>query len=232
MENIKENLENIRARIDAAAKRVNRDAKEITLVAVSKTKPIEMIEEAVLAGQTEFGENRVQELKEKHDHFGDRATFRQIGTLQTNKVKYLIGRASVIESVDSEALISEISRLAKKAGITQDILIQVNIGREMQKSGVMPEQLDALLDFASKAEGVRVIGLMAIPPKCEDPEESRPYFQKMYRLFIDIGAKNMDNIYMKVLSMGMTRDFEVAIEEGSTAVRVGTAIFGKRDYMI
>ena len=232
MENIKENLEKIKARIAEAAKRAGRSAAEITLVAVSKTMPIEDVEEAFSAGQTVFGENRVQELKEKYDHFEGKATFHQIGTLQTNKVKYLIGRASLIESVDSKELITEISRLATKKGVTQEILIQVNIGREPQKSGVMPESLYDILEFASKTAGVKVTGLMAIPPKCEKPDDVRPYFKKMYDLFIDIGTKNMDNIYMRVLSMGMTNDFEVAIEEGSTAVRVGTAIFGKRDYMI
>ncbi len=232
MGNIKENLEKIKARIAEAAKRAGRNAEDITLVAVSKTMPVEDVAEAFSAGQTVFGENRVQELREKYDYFEGKADFHQIGTLQTNKVKYLIGRASLIESVDSKELISEISRLAIKKGVTQDILIQVNIGLEPQKSGVIPSELNEILEFASKTQGIRVLGLMAIPPRVEKPDDARPYFKKMYNLFIDIGAKNMDNIYMRVLSMGMTGDFEVAIEEGSTAVRVGTAIFGKRDYMI
>lgn len=232
MEDIAKNIENIKARIKAAAVRTGRAPESVTLIAVSKTKPVEMIEAAVAAGQTVFGENRVQELRDKYDALKGRAVFHQIGGLQKNKVKYLIGRAALIESVDSRELVSEISRLAEKRGVAQDILIQVNIGREPQKSGVDPAEAENLVRFCSETPAVRVRGLMAIPPKCENPEDARPYFKEMYSLFLDIKSKNIDNIYMDILSMGMTRDFEVAVEEGATAVRVGTAIFGKRDYTI
>ena len=232
MEDIAKNLETVRAKIKSAAVRAGRDPGSVTLIAVSKTKPVEMIEAAMAAGQTVFGENRVQELRDKYDALEGRAVFHQIGGLQKNKVKYLIGRAALIESVDSRELAAEISRLSQKNGVTTDILIQVNIGREPQKSGVDPDEAENLVRFCSETPAVRVRGLMAIPPKCENPEDARPYFKEMYSLFLDIKSKNIDNIYMDTLSMGMTNDFEVAVEEGSTAVRVGTAIFGKRDYMI
>ncbi len=232
MEDIAKNLKSVRERIASAALRAGRDPGSVTLIAVSKTKPVEMIEAAMAAGQTVFGENRVQELRDKYDALGGRAVFHQIGGLQKNKVKYLIGRAALIESVDSRELAAEISRLSQKNGVTTDILIQVNIGRELQKSGVDPDEAENLVRFCSETPAVRVRGLMAIPPKCENPEDARPYFKEMYSLFLDIKSKNIDNIYMDILSMGMTNDFEVAVEEGSTAVRVGTAIFGKRDYMI
>ena len=232
MEDIAKNLETVRAKIKSAAARAGRDPGSVTLIAVSKTKPVEMIEAAMAAGQTVFGENRVQELRDKYDALGGRAVFHQIGGLQKNKVKYLIGRAALIESVDSRELAAEISRLSQKNGVTTDILIQVNIGMEPQKSGVDPDEAENLVRFCAETPAVRVRGLMAIPPKCENPEDVRPYFKEMYSLFLDIKSKNIDNIYMDILSMGMTNDFEVAVEEGSTAVRVGTAIFGKRDYMI
>ena len=232
MEDIAKNLETVRAKIRSAAARAGRDPGSVTLIAVSKTKPVEMIEAAMAAGQTVFGENRVQELRDKYDALKGAAVFHQIGGLQKNKVKYLIGRAALIESVDSRELAAEISRLSQKNGVTTDILIQVNIGREPQKSGVDPDEAENLVRFCSETPAVRVRGLMASPPKCENPEDARPYFKEMYSLFLDIKSKNIDNIYMDILSMGMTNDFEVAVEEGSTAVRVGTAIFGKRDYMI
>ena len=232
MEDVKKNLFETKRRIAKAAKRAGRNPDDITLIAVSKTKPNEMIEEAISAGQFIFGENRVNELKEKKDFFKERASFHQIGTLQTNKVKYLIGRCDLIESVDNTHLIDEISRLSVKKNVVTPILIQINIGREPQKSGVLPEDIYNVLEYAAKAEGISVKGLMAIPPKCENPEDVRPYFKEMYNIFLDIRAKNIDNIYMDILSMGMTHDFETAIEEGSTSVRVGTGIFGKRDYMI
>ncbi len=232
MEDVKKNLFETKRKIAEAAKRAGRNPDDITLIAVSKTKPNEMIEEAISAGQFIFGENRVNELKEKKDFFKERASFHQIGTLQTNKVKYLIGRCDLIESVDSTHLIDEISRLSVKKNVVTPILIQINIGREPQKSGVLPEDIYNVLEYAAKAEGISVKGLMAIPPKCENPEDVRPYFKEMYNIFLDIRAKNIDNIYMNILSMGMTHDFETAIEEGSTSVRVGTGIFGKRDYMI
>lgn len=223
---IAENVAAVRARIDAAAR-----GRRVLLVAASKMNGAERVREAVAAGVDACGENRVQELVEKNaQHAYDGAPLHFIGHLQKNKVKYLVGVADLIESVDSEELLALIDKRAEKLGITQDVLLEVNIGREEAKSGLAPEDVEKTIAFAAPLEHVRVRGLMAIPPAGASPDDSRPYFAAMRELFIDIGEKKYDNTSMDFLSMGMSGDFEAAIEEGANMVRVGSAIFGARDY--
>ena len=223
---IAENVAAVRARIDAAAR-----GRRVLLVAASKMNGAERVREAVAAGVDACGENRVQELVEKNaQHAYDGAPLHFIGHLQKNKVKYLVGVADLIESVDSEELLTLIDKRAEKLGITQDVLLEVNIGREEAKSGLAPEDVEKTIAFAAPLEHVRVRGLMAIPPAGASPDDSRPYFAAMRELFIDIGEKKYDNTSMDFLSMGMSGDFEAAIEEGANMVRVGSAIFGARDY--
>ena len=223
---IAENVAAVRARIDAAA-----GGRKVLLVAASKMNDAARVKEAVAAGVDACGENRVQELVEKNAlHAYDGAPLHFIGHLQKNKVKYLVGVADLIESVDSTELIELIDRRAEKLGVVQDILLEVNTGREAAKSGLMVEDLVPAVEFAAAKEHVRVRGLMAIPPVGETPEASRPYFAAMRELFIDIAAKKYDNTSMDFLSMGMSGDFEAAIAEGANMVRVGSAIFGARDY--
>ena len=200
-------------------------------MAASKMNDAARVREAVAAGVDACGENRVQELVEKNAaHAYDGAPLHFIGHLQKNKIKYLVGAADLIESVDSVELIELIDRRAEKLGLTQDILFEVNIGREGQKSGFLPEELPQALEFAAAAGHIRLRGLMAVPPASANPEDTRPYFAAMRELFIDIGAKKYDNTSMDFLSMGMSGDYEAAIEEGANMVRVGSAIFGARDY--
>lgn len=226
------NIEKVRTRINEAAKRAGRDPGEITLMAVSKTMPAEAITAAFDCGITLFGENRVQELLEKLPKLDMTGrSVHLIGHLQTNKVKYIIDKVDMIESLDSLHLAKEIDSQAKKAGRIMDVLVEVNIGKEESKSGVFPEDLPDFIDQLSQFNNIKIRGLMAIPPFNEDKEKTRPYFAQMRKLFIDIGTKKSDNMNMSILSMGMSSDFDVAIEEGSTIVRVGTAIFGKRNYV-
>ena len=223
---IADNVAAVRARIDAAA-----GGRRVLLVAASKMNDAERVREAVAAGVDACGENRVQELVEKNAlgaYTGRPLHF--IGHLQKNKIKYLVGVADLIESVDSEELLTLIDRRAEKLGVVQDVLLEVNIGREAAKSGLAPEDVVKTVEFAVPLEHVRVRGLMAIPPAADDPEKTRPYFAAMRELFIDIGAKKYDNTPMDFLSMGMSGDFEAAIAEGANMVRVGSAIFGARDY--
>jgi pyridoxal phosphate enzyme (YggS family) len=227
---IKNNIEDVRRRIAQAACKSGRRPEDITLVAVTKTMPASDAEAALECGIKVIGENKVQELLSKLpqlDMSGREAHI--IGHLQTNKVKMIIDKADMIQSVDSIHLLGEIERQAARAGRNMDVLIEVNIGEEASKTGVMPDKLGELLDAASGMEHIKVRGLMAIPPRCEEKELSRPYFAKMRRLFVDIGGKKTDNIDMRILSMGMSGDFDVAVEEGATMVRVGTAIFGHRN---
>lgn len=226
---IAENIDMVREKITRAAEKSGRKAEDITLVAVTKTMPASDVAAALRCGISVFGENRVQELLAKLpqlDMQGRQAHI--IGHLQTNKVKSIIDKADMIQSVDSIHLAAEINAQAQKAGLCKDVLVEVNIGGETSKSGVAVEKLQELLDGISSLSHIRVCGLMAIPPFCHDKEISRPYFAKMHKLFVDIGAKKTDNINMHILSMGMSSDFDIAIEEGSNMVRVGTAIFGKR----
>lgn len=226
MPSISENVAAIRARIEAAA-----EGRKVLLVAASKMNDAERVKEAVAAGVDACGENRVQELVEKNaQHAYDGAPLHFIGHLQKNKIKYLVGVADLIESVDSAELLTLIDKRAEKLGVVQDVLLEVNIGREEAKSGVAPEDVERMIEFAAPLEHLKVRGLMAIPPVAAVPDDSRPYFAAMRELFIDIGAKKYDNTSMDFLSMGMSGDFEAAIAEGANMVRVGSAIFGARDY--
>ena len=224
---IKEQLEEVRKNIEAACKRAGRDPKEVTLIAVSKTKPVPMLEEAYEAGARDFGENKVQEMKDKYN---PDYTWHMIGHLQTNKVKYIIDKVELIHSVDSFHLAKQIEKEAVKKSVEAQILVQVNIAQEDTKFGIDGPEVIALVEEISKLPHVHVRGLMTSAPFVDDPEENRCYFEKLHQLFIDIREKNIDNVSMDILSMGMTNDYEVAIEEGSTMVRVGTGIFGARNY--
>ena len=228
---ISENVAAIRARIEAAARDSGRTGEDITLVAATKMNDAGRVREAVAAGVDVCGENRVQELLEKQEqHAYDGAPLHFIGHLQTNKVKYLVGLVDLIQSVDSEALLREIEKRAAKLELTQDVLIEVNIGGEAAKSGVEPEKLNELLEFAARCPHVRVCGLMAIPPISSEKDGNHAYFCRMKELFVDIGRKKYNNIIMHFLSMGMSDDFEDAIRCGANMVRVGSSIFGARNY--
>ncbi len=227
---IQENLEEVRGRIRAAALRAGRKPEEITLIAVSKTKPAEMLANAYEAGQRCFGENKVQEILEKAPVLPGDIRWHMIGHLQRNKVRQVVGRTELIHSVDSIRLAEEIEKEAAKAGIVCEILIEVNIGDEESKYGVAPQDTAAFAAALAQFPHLRVRGLMTVAPYTENSEENRKYFREMKQLAVDIDRKNIDNICMDTLSMGMTGDYETAIEEGATMVRVGTGIFGKRNY--
>lgn len=225
---VAENLKTIRERVDAACERAGRRPEEVTLIAVSKTKPLSMLQEAYRAGARDFGENKVQEILEKYPEMPEDARFHMIGHLQTNKVKLVVGKAVLIHSVDSLHLAEKIEQEAAKRDLTADILLEVNVAREESKFGLMLEEVIPLLEEVKNLPHVRVRGLMTIAPNVENPEENRKHFKKLYQLYVDIKSKNIDNGTMSVLSMGMTGDFEVAVEEGATMIRVGTGIFGSR----
>ena len=227
---IVENLKDVEAKISAACARAGRDRSEVTLVAVSKTKPVDMLTEAYDAGIREFGENKVQEMMDKFEEMPKDIHWHMIGHLQRNKVKYLMGKACLIHSVDSYRLAEEISNQSVKRNITTDILIEVNIAGEESKFGTSGEEAISLVEEVSKLPNLHILGLMTIAPFVADPEDNRKYFRKIRELSVDIKGKNIDNVDMNVLSMGMTGDYEVAIEEGATIVRVGTGIFGERHY--
>ncbi len=228
---ISENVAAVRANIDAAALAAGRDPKEVLLLAATKMNDADRVREAIAAGLPACGEDRVQELLEKNEqgaYEGARLHF--IGSLQKNKVKYLVGLVELIHSVDSVELMREINKQALKRGITQDILLEVNTGGEDSKSGFAPEKLPEMLAAAAEFPAVSVRGLMTIPPICRRPEENLPYFQLLHQLFIDNGEKKYDNVRMDFMSMGMSGDYEAAIACGANIVRVGTAIFGQRHY--
>ena len=229
---VRENLIKVQQKIDEACERSGRDPKEVTLIAVSKTKPIEMIEEAIDAGKTQFGENKAQEMKEKYEALPKNLEWHFIGHLQTNKVKYVVGRAGLIHSVDSLHLAEAIEKECEKKDVHANILVEVNVAGEDSKFGIKPEETESLIRQIAKLPRVHVRGLMTIAPFVEKPEEKRPIFHKLHKLLVDISAKNIDNIDMNVLSMGMTNDYEIAVEEGATHVRVGTGIFGERNYAV
>lgn len=229
-ENLKKNLENVQEKIKAACQRAGRDAAEVTLVAVSKMKPLADIEELITTGQMEYGENYVQELCDKYEHVSQPVHWHMIGHLQTNKVKYIVDKTVLIHSVDSVHLAKQIEKEAAKKGVTAQILLQVNIAQEATKFGVDGDEVIKMAEEISHFPHVHIRGLMTSAPYVADPEENRCYFRKLHKLFVDIGDKNIDNVTMDILSMGMTNDYEVAIEEGATMVRVGTGIFGERNY--
>lgn len=219
----------VRAKIDETCVKCGRDPKEVTLIAVSKTKPLEDIEELIKYEVNDFGENKPQELKKKFDEVSVPVRFHQIGHLQTNKVKYIINKTSLIHSVDSYKLAQVIEKEAAKRDIFVDILVEVNYAGEESKFGVSKDEaLGLIKEIASSFRHINVKGLMTIAPFVDDPEENRPIFKGMHELLLDIKSQNIDNVDMSVLSMGMTNDYVVAVEEGATMVRVGTAIFGER----
>lgn len=228
---ITENLQDVEKRIVAACERVGRKREEVTLVAVSKTKPIEMLQEAYEAGSRYFGENKVQELVDKYEVMPKDIHWQMIGHLQRNKVKYIVDKVDMIHSVDSIRLAEEIDKEAAKKGVIVNILLEVNMAKEDTKFGLMPEDVMNFVSEIVRFENIRVQGLMTIAPYVDNPEENRKYFANLKKLSVDIAKKRVNNVNMSVLSMGMTNDFEVAIEEGATMVRVGTAIFGRRNYI-
>jgi pyridoxal phosphate enzyme (YggS family) len=233
MGSIAENIAQVRERIAKAAEKSGRAAEDIVLVAVSKTRAPEEIAEAIAAGARDFGENKAQEFKNKYEDVKDpRVNWHFIGHLQRNKVEYLIGKADIIHSVDSLRLAEEIDRRAGKAGVIMDVLVQVNAAREESKFGVsLADTSDLIREVSMRCGNVRVMGLMNIAPAANDPEEVRGVFRSVKALFDEIAANvRGDRIDMKWLSMGMTHDYEVAIEEGANIVRVGTGIFGERNY--
>ena len=225
---IRTNIEAVEERICAACKRAGRDRSEVRLICVTKTKPVEMLQEAYEAGQRDFGENKVQEICRKKPDLPPDIRWHMIGHLQRNKVRQLIGQTAMIHSVDSLRLAETISAEAVKAGIRIPVLIEVNMAGEESKFGLAKEDVEELVRAAAALEGIQISGLMTIAPYTEDPETNRPYFAGLRELAVDIGQKCIDNVSMSVLSMGMTGDFEVAIEEGATHIRVGTGIFGER----
>ena len=220
----------IKKRVEAACLRVGRKPEEVTLIAVSKTKPVEMLREAYEAGARDFGENKVQEILTKEPELPEDIRWHMIGHLQRNKVKYIVDKVYLIHSVDSLRLAEEISREAVKKQVEVNILIEVNVAQEESKFGTTVEETATLIREIATLPGIHIRGLMTIAPFVEDPEENRGYFQKLRQLAVDIGNKNIDNISMNILSMGMTGDYMVATQEGATIVRVGTGIFGERDY--
>ena len=227
-----ENYKEVEKRVEEACKRAGRKREEVTLIAVSKTKPVSMIEELLPLNVRDFGENKVQELTAKAEILPSALHWHMIGHLQRNKVKYIVDKACIIHSVDSLRLAEEISKAAQKKQVTAKILIEVNVAEEESTFGVRTSELLPLIEAISLLPNIAIKGLMTIAPYVENPEENRWIFQKLKNLSIDIKGKNFDNVTMDVLSMGMTGDYEVAIEEGATHVRVGTGIFGERNYTI
>ena len=232
MEQLKENLVQVQENIRKACENAGRDISEVTLIAVSKTKPVPMLAAVYEEGIREFGENKVQELTEKYEELPQDIHWHMIGHLQRNKVKYIVDKACLIHSVDSLRLAEEISQQAVKKQLEVNILVEVNIAREESKFGISKEEAIALVSEIAKLPGLHIKGLMTIAPFVENPEENRMYFRKMKELSVDITTKNIDNVHMDILSMGMTGDYMVAIEEGATMVRVGTGIFGERNYNV
>ncbi len=227
---LKDNLFDVEQRIQAACDRAGRDRSEVTLIAVSKTKPESDLQEIYDQGIRDFGENKVQELCRKIENMPKDIKWHMIGHLQRNKVKYIVDQVELIHSVDSFRLAEEINIQAKKKEIVVPILVEVNIAQEESKFGVSKEDAIELVKQIAALDGVQIKGLMTIAPYVVDSEENRGYFRKIKDLSVDIENENIDNVCMDIISMGMTGDFEVAIEEGSTMVRVGTGIFGERVY--
>jgi len=226
---IAENVKMVRDAISEAAIKSGRNPGDVKLVAAAKTKPAEMVREAVAAGVDAVGENRVQEMIEKHAHAAyTGAPLHFIGHLQSNKAGRIVGLCDLIESVGSKALVDLIGKKAVSLEIVQNVLIEVNIGREPQKSGVLPEQLEEILDYTSQTKGINVLGLMAVPPINEENERNCNYFDAIFQLYVDMSKKKYDNVSMCFLSMGMSDSYIDAILAGSNMVRIGSAIFGKR----
>ena len=227
---LQENLQQVEANICKACENAGRKRSDVTLIAVSKTKPVEMLQTVYDLGPRDFGENKVQEMCEKMEVLPKDIRWHMIGHLQRNKVKYIVGKVELIHSVDTYRLAEEINIQAKKQNVIVPILVEVNIAHEESKFGISAEDAILLVEEISKLENIRIKGLMTIAPYVENPEDNRLYFRKIKQLSVDITNKNIDNVFMEILSMGMTGDYMVAIEEGATMVRVGTGIFGERNY--
>jgi len=231
IKSIQNAIREVEDKISAACKRAGRNPEEVTLIAVSKTMPVEAIREAMECGIIEFGENRPQELRDKQAEITEPLHWHMIGSLQTNKLKYVIGKTVLIHSVDSVHLAQAIHEMSEKKGLITDVLLEVNVAGEESKHGIPPEELETTVRALTAFSSIRIRGLMTVAPYTENAEENRIYFRQMKQLMVDINSKNIDNVYMDILSMGMTGDFEIAIEEGATLVRVGTGIFGHRVYL-
>ena len=229
---VKENLAIVEERVKAACDRAGRSYGSVTLVAVSKTKPVRLVEQAYEYGIRQFGENKAQEMKEKYDMLPKNIEWHFIGHLQTNKIKYVLGRATLIHSVDSLHLAEAIEAECVKKGLEADVLVEVNVAQEETKSGIKTEEAEGLVKDIARLPHVHVKGLMTIAPFVENAGNNRMIFRTLKELSVDIAGKNIDNGSMNILSMGMTNDYEVAIEEGATHIRVGTAIFGERNIAI
>lgn len=230
---LQENYESIDKKITEACKRAGRNRDAVTLIAVSKTKPLSDIEELLQNTDAEnFGENKVKELVDKYEHISRPVKWHMIGHLQTNKVKYIVDKVCLIHSVDSVNLAKTIEKEAAKHNVVVPVLIEVNVAGEESKFGVSVEETEDLIRQIKDFPHIHIDGLMTIAPFVANPEENRVHFRRLKELLLDINSKNIDNVHMNVLSMGMTNDYEVAVEEGATMVRVGTGIFGERNYNI
>lgn len=227
---LSENLQTVEENIKNACIKSGRRIEDVTLIAVSKTKPVSMLQEIYNEGIRDFGENKVQELTDKYDVLPSDIKWHMIGHLQRNKVKYIVDKVKLIHSVDSLRLAKTIEQEAAKKGVHVDILIEVNAAKEESKYGFMPEETFEAVQAIAKFEHVHIQGLMTIAPYVDDPKENRPHFEKLHKLSVDIADKKVNNVNMSILSMGMTNDYQTAIECGSTMIRVGTGIFGERNY--
>ena len=230
MEQLSINLKNVEARICAACERAGRARSDVTLIAVSKTKPVEMLQTVYNEGIREYGENKPQEIRDKYPQLPNDIHWHMIGHLQRNKIKYIIDKVCLIHSVDSYSLAEAISHEASKHNLVMPVLVEVNVAKEDTKFGIMPEDTEEFIRSISILPNIRVEGLMTIAPFTDNAEENRVHFAALRKLYVDIKDKNIDNVNMCSLSMGMTGDYEVAIEEGATMIRVGTGIFGERLY--
>lgn len=227
-----DNYRQVLNNIQDACQAVGRDPKEVTLVAVSKTKPVEMLQQVYDAGARVFGENKVQEIMDKYDHLPGDIRWQMIGHLQRNKVKYIVDKVAMIHSVDSLRLAETIEKEAAKKAVIVPILIEVNVAQEESKFGLKPEEVLPFIEQIADFSHIRIKGLMTIAPYVDNAEENREIFRELKKLSVDIAAKNINNVNMSVLSMGMTGDYMVAVQEGATMVRVGTGIFGARNYAL
>lgn len=229
---IQENLKKVKENIEKSCAASGREREEVTLIAVSKTKPVSMLMEAYDCGQRIFGENKVQEIMDKYEQMPDDVQWHMIGHLQRNKVKYIVDKVAMIHSVDSLRLAETIEQEAAKKNVVVPVLVEVNVAQEESKYGLSPEEVLPFLEKVAHYSHLQVQGLMTIAPFVENPEENREIFHKLRKLSVDIREKNINNITMSVLSMGMTGDYQVAVQEGATMVRVGTGIFGERNYAV
>lgn len=230
MSNIKINLETIKRKIDIAAQKSGRNGSDITMIAVTKTVDLLRINEALSYGINHIGENKVQEIRNKYDYINGPVNWHFIGHLQTNKIKYIIDKVELIHSIDSERLAIKINEMAKKHNKVMDILLQVNVAEDENKFGFSAKEMGSIIFRLKDLSNIHIKGLMTIVPFDKEPENNRIYFKKIKQLAVDIIKQNIDNISMEVLSMGMTNDYEIAIEEGANMVRIGTGIFGNRNY--